>query len=247
MKAYFLGTNGWYDTDTGNTVCVLLETKGRYIIFDAGNGFYKIDRYIKTGKPIYLFLSHFHFDHVIGLHALAKFNFKQGIDVYGPPGLNALFKKVINVPYTIPISRLKMPVRLHEINNHSRLPLDIEYKQLKHSSTCYGYRISAEGKIVSYCTDTGVCKNLLFLAKEADLLITECSFKQGQENLAWPHLNPESAAKVAKESKAKKMVLIHFDAALYLNYAQRLKAGIVAAKIFKPTLVGRDNLEVNLG
>lgn len=246
MRAYFLGTNGWYDTNTGNSVCVLLDTKDRYIIFDAGNGFYKIDRYIKGDKPIYLFLSHFHLDHIIGLHILAKFNFKQGIDIYGTPGLNALFKKVINAPYTIPISRLKMSVRLHEINGHSLLPLGIEYRLLKHSSVCYGYRVLAEGKTVSYCTDTGVCNNLLSLAKESDLFITECSLKKGRENLSWFHLNPESAARVAKKAKAKKLVLIHFDAALYLNYKQRLKAGCQARKIFKPTLVGGDNLEVNI-
>lgn len=27
MRIIFLGTNGWYDTDTGNTVCILLESK----------------------------------------------------------------------------------------------------------------------------------------------------------------------------------------------------------------------------
>ena len=44
MKVLFLGTNGWYDTKTGNTTCILIETKKEYIILDAGNGFYKIDR-----------------------------------------------------------------------------------------------------------------------------------------------------------------------------------------------------------
>jgi ribonuclease BN (tRNA processing enzyme) len=26
MKIVFLGTNGWYDTSTGNTICTLLKT-----------------------------------------------------------------------------------------------------------------------------------------------------------------------------------------------------------------------------
>ncbi len=39
----FLGTNGWYDTNIGNTICILVETKKEYLILDAGNGFYKID------------------------------------------------------------------------------------------------------------------------------------------------------------------------------------------------------------
>jgi len=55
MKVIFLGTNGWYDTKTGNTPCVLIDTKTHYIILDAGDGIYKLDKYITTQKPIYLF------------------------------------------------------------------------------------------------------------------------------------------------------------------------------------------------
>lgn len=33
-------------------------------------------------KPVSLFISHFHIDHVSGLHSLAKFAFPRGIDVY---------------------------------------------------------------------------------------------------------------------------------------------------------------------
>ena len=80
IKVIFLGTNGWYDTATGNTVCVLIDAPEAYVVLDAGTGLYKLDQYIKDRKkPIYLFLSHFHFDHIIGLHAMAKFRFKQGM------------------------------------------------------------------------------------------------------------------------------------------------------------------------
>lgn len=54
MRIIFLGTNGWYDTDTGNTTCALIDTKSCYIILDAGNGIYKADKYIKENKPVYL-------------------------------------------------------------------------------------------------------------------------------------------------------------------------------------------------
>jgi len=59
MRIIFLGTNGWYSTDTGNTVCTFIETKTHYIILDAGDGFHKIDQYIDDEKPIILFLSFF--------------------------------------------------------------------------------------------------------------------------------------------------------------------------------------------
>jgi ribonuclease BN (tRNA processing enzyme) len=36
MKIIFLGTNGWYDTKTGNTVSTLIVTKEHNIVLDAG-------------------------------------------------------------------------------------------------------------------------------------------------------------------------------------------------------------------
>ncbi len=76
MKITFLGTNGWYDTKTGNTNCVLVETNQYYLIFDAGGGIYKLDQYVKEDKPLYLFLGHLHLDHTSGFHILNKFKFK---------------------------------------------------------------------------------------------------------------------------------------------------------------------------
>ncbi len=246
MKVHFLGTNGWYDTKTGNTVCVLIETKNEYVIFDAGNGFYKIGRYIKKDKPVYLFLSHYHLDHVIGFHALVKFKFGQGIDIYGPAGLKKFFKDVIKKPYSVPISRLKMRIGLHEIKPTSLLPLGAQCKPLKHASVCYGYKFISEGKVVTYCTDTGTCRNLALLAQKADLFITECSFKSGQVNNKWPHLNPEQAAQVARKARCKKMVLLHFDASIYVNKAQRQEAAAIAKKIFRNTVAAVDGLSINL-
>lgn len=43
MRIIFLGTNGWYDTQTGNTICILMESNDYYFILDAGNGLYKAD------------------------------------------------------------------------------------------------------------------------------------------------------------------------------------------------------------
>ena len=86
MKVIFLGTNGWYDTDTGNTICTLINSEKYHIILDAGNGIYKADRYIHDDLPVYLFLSHFHLDHIEGLHVLNKFRFSQGLRIFGQKG-----------------------------------------------------------------------------------------------------------------------------------------------------------------
>lgn len=246
MKVVFLGTNGWYDTETGNTICTLIETRKEYIILDAGGGLYKIDKYIKTKKPIYLFLSHFHLDHIIGLHTLNKFDFPQGIDFYGPPGMSRYLSRVITKPYTMPIRKVKTKIRLNELYKKSSISINVEFKKLKHSSICYGFRFILEDKIISYCSDTGICDNLFILAKNADLLISECSYKPGQRDKNWPHLNPQDAALVAKKSMAKRLALTHFTASLYLTTAARKNAQRQAKRIFKNTFAAADNMKIEI-
>jgi len=242
MKIHFLGTMGWYDSNLGNTLCVLVDTGKEYVIFDAGNGFSKIDNYIKDNRPVYLFLSHFHLDHIIGLHALNKFAFKQGIKVFGPKGTLKMFKFVINTPYSKPIDKLKLKVSVQEIKRSTKLPFDIRFKELLHTTICYGYRLTSKGKSVTFCTDTGPCKGIVELAKNTDLLITECSLPPATIDRGWSHLNPEQAAEMAKEAAAKKLALVHFDSGDYPESGDIVSARKIARKIFKNTIAARDGL-----
>jgi ribonuclease BN (tRNA processing enzyme) len=123
MKIRFLGTNGWYATNTGNTICTLIESKEYFIILDAGDGIYKVDKYIKTKKPIFLFISHLHFDHIIGLHILPKFSFPSGLQIYTKKGTKAILNKLINQPFTFPLSKLPYKVKIFEISFWLKLNL----------------------------------------------------------------------------------------------------------------------------
>jgi ribonuclease BN (tRNA processing enzyme) len=245
MKIVFLGTNGWFDTKTGNTVCILVETDQEYLILDAGNGFYKIDRHIQTPKPIHLFLSHLHLDHVVGLHIMNKFSFSQGIDLYGPPGSKKHLRTLIRQPFTANLSALNTPLRLHDLGSDPHPPFLLDWKKLVHVSPCYGYRFQLEDKLLVYCTDTGPCRNLSLLARKADFLITECAYK-GNENYKWPHLNPLLAAEVARDAGVRKLALIHFDASLYTTLPDRQEAQTKARKIFKNTVAVRDDQVIKL-
>ena len=212
LKIIFLGTNGWYNTNVGNTTCILIESREYYIILDAGDGLYKIDRFIKAQKPIYLFLSHFHLNHITGLHSLNKFKFPQGLKIYGYEGMKEILNKIICSPYTMALDDLPYPVELFELKEGEQdLPFFAECRCLVHSVPCFGYRLKIDNKIIAYCPDTGICDNALKLAENADLLLCECSLKIGQSKEDWPHLNPQTAAQIAKKASAKRLALIHFN------------------------------------
>lgn len=247
VKVIFLGTNGWYSTLTGNTVSVLIETGERWIIFDAGDGLCKADRFINDDKPIHLFISHLHLDHIIGLHALCKFRFKQGITVFGPAGFERKLRGVICNPYSVGFDDLPYPVEFRELKEGSHnLGHEVLVLKLTHSVECLGYRDDLDGRAVSYCLDTGPCANATRLGASADLLITECSLKSGESGGNWPHMNPETAATLARDSHASKLAIIHFNPFLFPSFSDRLEIETTARRIFPQTFCMRDNEEIVL-
>jgi ribonuclease BN (tRNA processing enzyme) len=109
-----------------------------------------------------------------------------------------------------------------------------------------GYRFLLEGKKIAYCPDTGYCENAVTLAKDADILISECSFLPGEHSAGWPHLNPQFAARIAVEAGAGRLALVHFDAAKYTSMELRKKAEKEAQKIFPNTFASEDDQVVEL-
>lgn len=247
MQIVFLGTNGWYDTNTGNTICILLKTNDYYIVLDAGNGIYKVDDYCDDKKLVYLFLSHFHLDHIVGLHILNKIKCFKDLHIFGPVGTKNILTTIINAPFTLPISQLPFKIGIHELpEEQGILPFYVDSKPLLHSSLTLGFRIEIDGKVISYCPDTGYCENAVKLARNADLLITECAYKSGQSIAKWPHLNPEDAARIAKEAKAKRLALTHFDASIYQTIEERKEAEKQGQKVFENTFAAMDGMWIKI-
>jgi ribonuclease BN (tRNA processing enzyme) len=248
MKITLLGTNGWFDTPTGSTPCVLLQTNDFDIIFDAGYGFTKVDRLVDGRHPVYLLLSHFHLDHLVGLHTLPKSNFYHGLTILGQPGTVQALNGLLGRPYSMPLDSHRFPVHVIEINDSSpNLPFKLTALPLIHSGPCLGYRVEIGGTVVTYCTDTGYCNNAVTLAREADLFLTECSLAPGVEaHPGWPHLSPGEAAQMAQEAAARRLVLIHFDPTQYPTLADRDAAEVEARHIFPESYAGRDGMEISL-
>jgi len=249
LKVIFLGTNGWYDTPTGATICTLIRAEHHDIILDAGIGFYKIDRYIPVGdeKPATLLLSHFHLDHIYGLHMLVKCRFPHGLTLCGPVGTRQIIDTIVNSPFTVSLERLPFATVVYELPVEAgRLPFALDAKPLLHSGVTLGYRIHIDGKIIAYCPDTGYCENAVVLSRNADLLIAECAYKSGEADESWPHLNPETAARIAVEAGVKKLILTHFAAGTYLTLAERMASEKAAQAVFSNTLAATDDLAVDV-
>jgi Metal-dependent hydrolases of the beta-lactamase superfamily III len=246
-RVTFLGTNGWYDNPAGNTICTAIECDDRHVILDAGNGIHKMDRFLADPKPADLFLSHFHLDHIEGLHTIVRLNFSKGLRVFGQPGIREALGTIMRQPYTVPLSDMPFRVGVFELPaEHALAPYLKDARPLVHAAPCLGFRFEIEGRTIAYCTDTGMCSNLIELGRNADLLITECSAISGQRRDSWPHLSPEDAVTIAKETRAKRVALVHFNAALYPTLESRKAVQEKLAREADNILVTFDDMVIEL-
>ena len=216
-------------------------------MLDAGFGIAKADRYIDKKMPSYIFLSHLHLDHIVGLHTLAKFRFPKGLTIYVTREMITALRKFIAKPFTIPIKDLAFKLNIKPAFEKFKLGnISVRTAPLKHVSKCLGYRIETENKTIAYCTDTGVCPGIFKLAKNTDLLIAECALRHKQDHGGWPHLAPEDAAMIAKKANASALVLTHFDADNHPTKKHRSMAQTHARKIFRKTISAVDGLTLSL-
>jgi ribonuclease Z len=83
-------------------------------------------------------------------------------------------------------------------------------------SPCYGFRIEAEGKVVTFSGDTAPCDGIARLSRGADLLIHECTFtepfiehRRKSQVGTFSHTSPSDLGRLAVESGVKHLVATH--------------------------------------
>jgi len=100
------------------------------------------------------------------------------------------------------------------------------------------------GRKIVYTGDTRPSKALIKLARNADLLIHDCTFDDelGERAKEDGHSTPKEAAKIAKQAKAKRLILTHVSA----RYKTPDLLLSQARKIFKNGGVAEDFMRIDL-
>ncbi len=245
MKITALGTNGWFDSQTGSTNCTLIQTDDFSIVLDAGYGIAKIKNRVDFSKPVYIFLTHLHLDHIIGLHVLDWFTFDQPLRIIAPAGGLEDLKDFMRRPFTTNWDQHPYAVELIDADDLSEqgFPFEVSALPLVHAVPDTGYRFVIEGKVVAFVLDTAFCDNAVKLAQNADFLITESGFLPEQGNPKTGHMDPAGAARLAREAGAKQVLLIHFGANVYDSIEKRSQAVETGRDIYPDLIMGVDQME----
>ncbi|MCQ6273784.1 ribonuclease Z [Bacillus sp. V3B] len=103
-----------------------------------------------------------------------------------------------------------------------------------------------EGRIVTILGDTRVCEAAETLAKDADLLVHESTFANGEEELAhnYYHSTTSQAAEVAKQANVKRLCLTHISSRYDRNASEELVEE--ARKIFPATEIAADFKSISI-
>ena len=218
----------------------LLEGNGSRVLLDIGPGV--VAQLLMRHHPDELdavVISHMHADHMLDLVTLRYVYpwrarpHDQRLRVILPPGsadqMLELAKGVGNARHFEDSFRLSE----HDgsgafaCGSLSLLPIETQ-----HYIRCWGFRIEADGRRFAYTADTAPCGGLTELADSADLLLSEATLHDLDEDAAPPeprgHLLPAEAGAVARDAGTRRLLLTH----LPVNGAEGEWARSAAAEAF---------------
>ncbi len=222
IKVTILGSGTGVPHPERSSPCIALFIEDKFILLDIGPG--ALGQAAKAGLAYQdidiVCISHFHPDHAADLvHLMFATRYppvlskRRPFKIIGPEGLGEFIRR-LKTPYN---HWLDLPSDLMSIDELSTEQRDIKIFDrfrissipLNHTPNSIGFRIEDHsGKSVVYSGDTAHCEQMVELALDADLLILEASFPDGQEVPG--HLTPSQAGRVATGSGARRLILTHF-------------------------------------
>lgn len=244
-KVVLLGTKGGprVGGDRSNPATAVVIDGVPYVI-DCGQGVAR--QLVRAGIPLnslrYIFISHMHSDHNLEYGGLVysawATGMKDGLQVYGPPTLEAMTKAFFDyMKYDIDTRiedegrpDLRKMLRLHEFSENGVI---LQNEQVKvtvarnihppvHHS--YALRFDTRDRSVVISGDTNYSDAVIALARGADVLVHEVLYEPGidvilrrapnaatlREHLLASHTVPEDVGRVAAAAGVKTLVLSHF-------------------------------------
>jgi len=215
------------------TTCVSATSKsGSQIIIDGGSGIRLLGEQMMAGPcgkgkgVVHIFLTHFHWDHLIGLPFFIP-NFIAGnrINYYAvQPELEQMVRGLFKRPY-FPVAFESLASDIRFYNLEPRKPIKIEDflitpYQLDHPDPCWGFRVESGGKVYAHCVDSeGTRANRealgpdLPLYQNVDLMYYDAQYTLPElaEKANWGHSASQIGLDIAFRESVKRVLFAHHD------------------------------------
>ncbi len=228
MQVTILGAGTCLPRARHSAAGYVVRVDGTPLLFDAGPG--TVARLAADGVSYreleYVFITHLHSDHTLDLATLLQalvatpgWKREKTLHMTGCRGFVSFLNKLMQLydgiaPRGYELLASEMVEERREYPKWS-----IQTALTAHTPDSIAYRIEAEGRSVVYSGDAAESGHLAELARNADLLICECSLPNGW--LKPDHLTAGQVGRIAQAARVHKLVLTHL-------YPPALEADIVA-------------------
>jgi len=215
----------------GNTSCVEVRHDGASVILDAGSGLCPLGHHISASRsayksPYHIFLTHYHWDHILGFPFFRP-AYKKGnrIVIHSPsPDAGYFFRRQQSVPF-FPAPLDKMPA---EIRFKTLLPGRTERVQgfaistvrLFHPGSSVGFKLAAGGRKAVYLTDIELLSasapayvQYREFVTGADVAIvdTQYGMLESHEKTDWGHSTVFHWIDLMHDCGVKNLLLFHYE------------------------------------
>jgi ribonuclease BN (tRNA processing enzyme) len=242
MRVHFLGTGGYHPNERRHTACIMLPDVG--VVFDAGTSFFRVAGRLAT-RELDVFLTHSHLDHIAGLTYFLVPLFNKQVDRVRVHSAAEYLEAVRTHLFSQPVFPVLPAYEFRPLDERVAIPGGgmLTHCRLKHPGGALGYRVDWPGKSLAYITDTVADGSYTTFLRGVDILIHECNFSD--ESAEWAdktgHSYTSAAARVARDSGAKRLYLTHIDP----QHPEDDPIGLAAARaIFPVTELAEDLMEV---
>ncbi|GAC1442208.1 MAG: MBL fold metallo-hydrolase [Mycobacteriales bacterium] len=215
MQLTVLGCAGTFPGPNSPCSSYLVEHDGFRLVIDMGAGSLgQLQKHIGLLEVDAVFISHLHADHCIDLvaYSYARRYHPEGVPprlpVYGPKGTCA---RICGAFEAVPVGGLLDVYDFRELNGDGLEigPFSVATSLTSHPIECHAIRLAAGGRSFTYSGDTGVCEELVELARGTDLFLCEASWEHADDNPPALHLSGRQAGEHAAKAGAKKLLLTH--------------------------------------
>jgi len=167
-----------------------------------------------------VFISHFHADHFLGLPFLLleyseQTDRSKPLTVIGPPSIEERLRTVTEATFPHLLQKERTYdlnfVEVSDCQEGDIGGLKWQARSVTHVDDfpCFGYRVEAAGRSVSYSGDSVMCEPLVELADGADVFVVECTCWEGP---CGPHLGPDDLRELRRRLGPKPtFILTHLD------------------------------------
>ncbi len=224
------------------TTCVQIGDADQNIIVDGGSGIkFLSDENSKSSKKqteFHILMTHFHFDHILGLPFFSPhFNKNCKIHYYSVQSeckdiVQGLFKKPI---FPVGYEDLSAQISYNVIKPYEKIQVNgfnVTPYKLDHPDPCFGFRIEQNGLVYAHAVDTEAIRITetelgpdVGLYKDADLLYIDAQYleEEMQQKKGWGHGTFERAFNLCNRYGVKQVLMAHYDPSAGIKDIQKFK------------------------